>query len=110
MLLLRIGLNAPPQTAGYPQLRILVNGLEILMDDYPLRKITTEGPVGRKQSALSLPQVILNEFENIGSPDIRPTPAETVTFLRAGTECRVSFGLHGFAGLPHFLTQDAVGR
>ena len=106
MLLLRVGLNAPHRPPDIRNCGSLVNGLEILMDDYPFGN----HPVGRKQSALSSPQVILNEFENIGSPDIRPTPAETVTFLRAGTECRVSFGLHGFAGLPHFLTQDAVGR
>src|SRR6266576_7119828 len=73
MLLLRVGLNAPHRPPDIRNCGSLVNGLEILMDDYPFGN----HPVGRKQSALSSPQVILNEFENIGSPDIRPTPAET---------------------------------
>ena len=76
----------------------------------PPSEITTGGPAGRKQSALSWPQVSFDKLENIGSPDARTTPAETVTFLRAGTESWVSFGFNGFAGLPDFLTQDMVGR
>ena len=72
--------------------------------------LSPSGPADRKQSARSRLQVRVNKLENIWSPDIRTTPAETMTFLRTGTECRVGSGFHGFAGLPDFLAQDEVGR
>ena len=104
----------PPKSREVKLLQIcnsgfLVNELRILTDDDP-SGTTIVDPASKEQSVLSRLQVRFNKFENIGSPDIRTTPAETVTFLRAGTESRVNFDFYGFAGLPDFLTQDAVGR